>query len=754
MQSARITQPDVPWDTLLKQVDDAIEDMFIKFESAFAEAQDVKYKTIGPREEIKRGMFRKVWGELEKQRNFRNLAELDAYYQNVRHNLTKYRNDFIVLDYVRGLCEAHNIMPGEGEECVISTRKMQMLKKIVNLYHALIRNRFVIANLQSSLSVNMDKLHEHVERDVIRLQKQLARDKAKLQKAAYVAKTLANADIAKIDADLNEATAKLDHQFENNRFHLGKRLERSQYLLTPDRLEDIVTELTMTTSINVELMKRMTMTSYLTQIEALKSFNYKLIEVLKSKGYGDASVEFMQPEDKKIPAVFFEVNGKLVDLPVIDELVKIINGEMYDSNNMRAYKLKEYVDKIRVFRYVLKQIRDDVVGASKKNLDIVNYDYDGLRQVHKVDQAEILNNYFLNMDMLLRINDSSSQSDNPALKDAVSDVIAQCGQQSQAEQILPLVNNGWKIASDSVKENITKLLILIRDNPQIYLQQKAVYKQKAKGNVDAIIQKFQGVQKVLIEWGVVNEQTLCVLNECDKLLAIVEATVAAAMQSNKEYITGFLKRNWPSMAIVAGVCLAPAIAVPLAVASTATLAVTVPAAVVGGNALGAGVGMIKDKVKMQNKEDLPPVVPSANGVKTKLIIDNLFKEPETILGREVILEEDDDVALSADDLKEIDVNIPYEPGIMQKYMPGMSTLVSIPSQLTEAVTAVPSMVASTIPDAVTDAVIYIPSKLINLPGQLTTIPSLFSRQPVKPDKEPVIDNPGELTSRYRPQPPK
>jgi hypothetical protein len=140
-----------PWLAIIDKIDHTLNAMRDNFEMAFAEGQIQP----GPKELIKRGLFRDIWDKLVKgSTKFDNLQDLDAYYQRMHVNLSKYVGEYVLLPMVSELCLRHNLSDP------VSERKIVMLQKIIALYHSLVRSGLILQNLHRSFSVEqcMDRL--------------------------------------------------------------------------------------------------------------------------------------------------------------------------------------------------------------------------------------------------------------------------------------------------------------------------------------------------------------------------------------------------------------------------------------------------------------------------------------------------------------------------------------------------------------------------------------------------------------------
>lgn len=143
MRSSQTLDANKPWDAAINKIDFSLRAMKVAFEASFAENQtDLK-----PREVIKRGLFFYIWEKLsDKLPEFKNIHELDEYYQRVDRDFKKYVGEYLALDFVKNLSEQHHLIGP------VSERKMEMLKKIIHLYHALARCKFLLQGLNQSYS--------------------------------------------------------------------------------------------------------------------------------------------------------------------------------------------------------------------------------------------------------------------------------------------------------------------------------------------------------------------------------------------------------------------------------------------------------------------------------------------------------------------------------------------------------------------------------------------------------------------------
>lgn len=143
MRSGQPLEASKPWDAAISKIDFSLRAMKVAFEASFAENQaDLK-----PREVIKRGLFFYIWGKLnDNLPEFKNIHQLDEYYQRIDRDFNKHVGEYLGLDFVKNLSAQHELIGP------VSERKMEMLKKIIHLYHALARSKFLLQGLNQSYS--------------------------------------------------------------------------------------------------------------------------------------------------------------------------------------------------------------------------------------------------------------------------------------------------------------------------------------------------------------------------------------------------------------------------------------------------------------------------------------------------------------------------------------------------------------------------------------------------------------------------
>lgn len=633
MRSERIAKGDKPWISIIRKIDETFEYMYAGFDNAFAEAQ----KDVKPREFIKRAFFRRVWNELTRRSEFSNLAELDAFYNNVHLNLKSYLSEFVMQDLIKSMCEQHNIVPGPNEISVISQRKLDMLEKIIVLYHSLSRNRFILTKLSDQLSVDRDKIISQVNEDKEKLFNRLTEDKTQLELHAAEEKEKINptltADRKKIDDWAATELERLGKQFEEDRLRLDARLREEQYYITPAKCEDMVAFLHGQSQVNNELVRKIDTDKYQTRtLNALRTLNTRLTTALQAKGYGEIVAEVTPSTDKNQHPELYEIYSRIEELPKVTELVDIVNGKAYDSKDMRAHKLSQHIHTIQSLRYVLQQIRSDVLAASAANVVQLTNEYEFLHEINKVDYSNVLSVYFRDLNELLKSQQKQASGDAniPVLIAVAREALDECNKQSQMEQYTKLVNNGWGVAGSSLRDRILDILRSTQSQADQYLMSKDEFTDEVRNKVDQLTSSYKSVMDFIEEWKRVNEQTNTIMEQCDNLLAVIEATLVSASQSLGQYVLSFGKRHWIEIGVISTICLASAITVPLVVASATALAATVPAAAVGGPAIGAGIGMAREKKK-------PPVAPpvvffsagvkNSAGVNTEFINKRLFDPP-------------------------------------------------------------------------------------------------------------------------------
>lgn len=145
MRSSQNPQEDKPWDAVIKKIDGALLDFNLVFDSSFAESQT----EVQPRELLKRGLFRHIWKKLSVDAPvFASLDDLDSYYQQVARNFQRHVGDYLRLEKVKMICDTYQLHDP------VSARKLEMLKKIIRLYHALARSRFLLQGLSEGYSVD------------------------------------------------------------------------------------------------------------------------------------------------------------------------------------------------------------------------------------------------------------------------------------------------------------------------------------------------------------------------------------------------------------------------------------------------------------------------------------------------------------------------------------------------------------------------------------------------------------------------
>lgn len=781
MRSDSSAKVEKPWIGIIKKIDETLEFMYAGFDSAFAEAQ----KDVKPREFIKRAFFRKVWKELTLRSQFSNLAELDAYYKNVHFNLKSYLSEFVMQDLIKNMCEEHQIIPGPNDISVISQRKLDMLEKIITLYHSLSRNRFILTKLSSHLFVDREKLVSRVSADKEELFNQLTEDKQRLELQAAEAKeknpSISTAERKKIDDWAAAEIDKLGLQFEEDRARLDAKLIEDQYIMTATKCEDMVAFLLGQSQVNHELVGKIDIDKYQTRtLNALKTLNKRLTDTLHAKGYGDIDADVSPSTDKNVHPEFYEIYTKIDDLPKVTDLVAIVNGTAYDSKDMRAHKLAEHVATIQSVRYILQQIREKVLAASNENVAQLRREYEFLHEINKVDYSGVLGEFFRDLDDLIQSQQqqASANVNFPVLIVAAREALDECNKQSQMEMYTKVINNGWGVASSSLRDRVLDVLRSTQYEADQYLVSKEQFTDEVRDKVDQLTSLYKRVMDFIQEWQAVNDQTKLIMEQCDNLLAVVEATLNSASQTMGQFILSFGKRHWVEIGVISTVCLAPAIAVPLVVASATALAATVPAAAVGGAAIGAGVGMARDKKTPPAAPliELPAVVKSSAGINIEFINKRLFDPPAPVVTAEATVvrkaqfapmpsEHDaprpqkrhsqvkhEELRLSLNELQQelqqTDIQIspvtaparpanasPKDarlapavgerdapvPSFMDKLsnVPGVSTLVGIPSQMVSITTSIPSQVAS-------------------LPSRVAAIPGMFSaRQELSPPREKV-----------------
>lgn len=642
MSGSRSSSGNQPWVGMIDKINETIEYMYAGFDNAFAEAQ----KDVKPREFIKRAFFRKVWKELTLRSQFGSLAELDAYYKNIHFNLHSYLSDFVLDDLIKSICREHNIVPGPNEISVISHRKLMMLEKIISLYHALSRNRFIITKLSGHLSVDRDKLSAQVNDDKERLFDQLTEDKLHLEQQAAEEKeklpAAAIADRKKIDDWAANELEKLGNQFEEDRARLDGKQREDQYFITSQKCEDMVAFLYEQSQVNNELAHKIDIEKYrVRSLNALRTLNQRLTDTLQKRGYGSIDTVVTPSTDKNHHPELYKVYAAIDELPPVAELIDIVNGKAYDSKDMRAHKLAEHIVTIQKLRYVLQQTRDNVLPASERNVTQLIDEYDFLNVVNKVDYISVLTNFFHDLDDLEQSMHKKSSDNNsfPTLLAALREAAAECNKQSQMEQYTRIVNNGWGVANSAFCDRILKILNTAKAEVDAYSVSRDQFSDEVKTKVDQLTSRYKQLMDFINEWKTENEETRRVLEQCDALLAHVEATLTSASQTLGQFIWSFGKRHWVEIGIISTVCLASAIAVPLAVASATTLAATVPAAAVGGPALGAGIGVARDK---KASHLVPPVVLSdaakaSSDIDAQFINKRLFDPPATPVSAEEVV---------------------------------------------------------------------------------------------------------------------
>ena len=133
------------WSSIIAKIDAVLVDFRVVFDTCFAESQT----ELKPRELIKRGLLRYIWEKLADDAPlFQSLDSLDAYYQNVALNFKRHVGDYLRFNYVKDICQQYQLADP------VSERKLEMLKKIIHLYHALVRSRFLLRGLNDEYSID------------------------------------------------------------------------------------------------------------------------------------------------------------------------------------------------------------------------------------------------------------------------------------------------------------------------------------------------------------------------------------------------------------------------------------------------------------------------------------------------------------------------------------------------------------------------------------------------------------------------
>lgn len=465
-------QDDKPWEVVIGKIDNTLEELEKHLGCMFSESQTV----LTPRTKIKYAFFKYIWDELNKGKDLASLEQLDAHYRKIAGALEKMRSDGLLFGNVAAIIRSERITnPLPGNEMI-------MLKRMIQLYHSLARNRFILTRL-NELFGSTDKFRLQM----LSLKQQSGDIESRL---------------ARLNIDLFQTNA-VDRLLMLNNKIVTVLAEKGYGNLNPDVFFD---------------------PALLGNVPPEKDFE---------PNYAALQRKLLANTHDQRERIFAELYGKLDQMPDLLALVNNVTSRNLANWMVKSSEVTKSLDAIHDARESLACVCGGVLAESKRLADKMADDYDILKSIQdKIAKANHFKEFFEWMDAV-----RAAQIEPPTGKFPDFTVLLNAGRAATYicdQQKFPILS---KLITDNVND-------IIRSTNFVY-HAYAGRKQSLDAILEAIKHKdksYRQAYQLIFEWSMVNAQLRQTFEVANSVLAEMEARVSKLLESAPQYIFRASKR--------------------------------------------------------------------------------------------------------------------------------------------------------------------------------------------------------------------